>query len=213
MPTRERLADRFGHTRRKIETSALAWPFRPGPWRTANIVRFISSQKIREAKKRPLMPRRQVASQFGDFRQNRFSLIEAIGDRFHLFRSGNFFQAGLLAFNVNEHQSGGLCSTGITRRRHYYAPIRLPERPSYGYAFPKSVGRGRLIEATDLSIVRDLSSSRFNVQYPPFPTTPDRPTLANACCFSVDPRLHPHGEVGRDQRKSNEAERIHFRYG
>ena len=57
------------------------------------------------------------------------------------FRSGTNVQADLLISNGNAFMAGALRSTGVTRRRHYYGPLRIPARPDDGYGFPSSVGQ------------------------------------------------------------------------
>ena len=68
-------------------------------------------------------------------RRNRRSIV--VG-RF-AFRSGMFIQADLLASHGNTFMAGALRSAGITRRQHYYGPLRLPARPTGGYGFPPTV--------------------------------------------------------------------------
>jgi hypothetical protein len=62
-----------------------------------------------------------------------------------LFPLGIASRQGTSTFSVNEHQPESLRSTAITRCQHYYALIRLPMQPRRSYAFPRKVGRDRLI--------------------------------------------------------------------
>ena len=48
-------------------------------------------------------------------------------------------QSNLLVSCRNTFVAGALRSTGVTRRRHYYGPLRLPTGPAGGYVFPPIV--------------------------------------------------------------------------
>jgi len=54
-------------------------------------------------------------------------------------RCGILIQAVLLTSCENMFTAEALRSTGITRRQHYYGPLRLPTRPASGYVFPLAV--------------------------------------------------------------------------
>ena len=57
-----------------------------------------------------------------------------------LSHNGSKLQVDLFPFCVDMSLAGSLRSTGITRRLHYYGPLRLPTEPTSGYLFPKAVG-------------------------------------------------------------------------
>ena len=48
--------------------------------------------------------------------------------------------SGSLLLGENTFSAGSLRSTGVTRLRRYYEPLRLPAGPDGGYVFPQSVG-------------------------------------------------------------------------
>ena len=66
-----------------------------------------------------------------------FSLPESI-NRLGFILSGE-------SLSVNRHQPERLRSTAMTRRQHYDDLFRLPMQPCCGDAFPRKVGRDRLI--------------------------------------------------------------------
>ncbi len=102
------------------------------------------------------------------------------------------------------HVAGPLRSTGITRRRHYYEPRRLPTKAACSVIDSLAALRSSRNSTKRLAL-SGLPSSWHNFRRPLPPITPGRPTAARACCFAVGSRLRHLRQVGRDQW-CNEAE-------
>ena len=78
-------------------------------------------------------------------------------------------------FPFCEHMSlaGALRSTGITRRPHYYGPLRLPIKPNIGYLFPISVDSSKTL---GWGITRlGLPGSSTDLSVPAVPNHPEPP--------------------------------------
>lgn len=116
-------------------------------------------------------------------------------------------QAVLPSSYVSMSMVGPLRSTGITQRRHYYEPRRLPIRAktavmdSHVLLRPSEFTTGRLA-------LSGLPSSWHNCRRPPPPITPDRPTAADACCFTIGSRLRHSWKVGHGQSLTR-PKRVH----
>jgi len=108
-------------------------------------------------------------------------------------------------FPFCEHMSlaEALRSTGITRRPHYYGPLRLPTKPNIGYLFPISVDPPAHPAGESLNWASQVP--RLICRCPPSPITPGRPMTAHTCCFATDSRLHLLRKDGHDHL-CNEAE-------
>ena len=102
-------------------------------------------------------------------------------------------------FPFCEHMSlaGALRSTGITRRPHYYGPLRLPIKPNIGYLFPISVDSPAHPAGKSLDWASQVP--RLICRCPLSPITPGRPVAAYTCCFATGSRLHHLRKDGHDQ--------------
>ena len=111
----------------------------------------------------------------------------------------------VVPFPFCEHMSlaGALRSTGITRRPHYYGPLRLPIKPNIGYLFPISVDTPA--HPAEKSLDWASQVPRLICRCPLSPITPGRPVAAYTCCFATDSRLHLLRKDGHDHL-CNEAE-------
>jgi hypothetical protein len=99
--------------------------------------------------------------------------------------------------------TGDLRSTGVTRRPHYYVPLRLPTGPDGGYGFPSPVepsGHPPHRSPRRVSQVPELICRRLLS-----PFTPESPAAANTRCFTAGGRLHPIRKSGHPHW-CNEAE-------
>ena len=93
---------------------------------------------------------------------------------------------------------------GITRSHHSYGPPRLPIRADASVMDSRRPLSPSILPPDD-SPRSGLPSSWHNFRRPLPPITPDRPTAAHACCFTVGPRLHQSWAVDHGQM-FNEAE-------
>ncbi len=156
----------------------------------------------------------QFLSQTRDFRQDRSTLVDLL-DRSALFsrvfRYGIWLfhtQADLPSSYINMHVAGPLRSTGITRCRHYYGPLRLPSRAARSVICSRDALKPSVI-TTGYFAPSGLPSSWLFFRRPPPPTTPDRPTTARVCCFIVGNRLRHLWQVDRDHASVTRPNRVH----
>ncbi len=115
-------------------------------------------------------------------------------------RSRRELQATSPPFCESMSLAGVLRSTGITRRPHYYGPLRLPTKPDIGYLFPIPVD-----PPAGESLDWASQVPRLICRCPLSPITPGRPMAANACCFTTGSRLRPIRKDSHDHLR-NEAE-------
>jgi len=115
-------------------------------------------------------------------------------------------QAVLLTSCGNMFSAEALRSTGVTRRPHYYGPLRLPTGPPAGYVFPTHVAP----TAHPAVELPDWASQvpRLICRCPPSSTTPGSPTAARAHCFTIDIRLRHLWKVGRSRFASRGRNRF-----
>jgi hypothetical protein len=115
--------------------------------------------------------------------------------RHRLFRSWTLFvQAVLLASCGNTSSAGVLRSTDITRRPHYYDPLRSPLQPAHSYGFPQAV-----VPVTRLAIgvlERVSQVPRLICRCPPSSIVPESPAGADTRCFPAGSRLRHIRKVG-----------------
>ncbi len=117
--------------------------------------------------------------------------------------NGSKLQVNLFPFCEHMSLAEALRSTGITRRPHYYGPLRLPTKPNIGYVFPISVDSPAHPAGKSLDWASQVP--RLICRCPPSPITPSRPMAACTCCFATGSRLHQIRMDGRGHL-CNEAE-------
>jgi len=99
--------------------------------------------------------------------------------------------------------AGTLRSTDITRRPHYYGPLRFPTKPNIGYVFPMPVALPTHPAGKSLGGASQVP--RLICRCPLSPITPGRLMAAHTCCFTTSSRLHQIRMAGHDH-SCHEAE-------